>query len=145
MMLTVPLVGMHFRPPAKQVLAVLPQGCELRLRPEPENPYDQKAIQVLVDPRLIPESQHEALAAAMQGTGSTIEDLMMQELMHLGYIADSDGAVCRKTGRQGNGQVHQAFDLRYGSEFISAAFQWAEVKAKLGFYPDGAPSMVVEL
>ena len=44
-----PLVGSHFRPPAKALLASLPAGFHLELRPEPLNPYDPNAIEVWLD------------------------------------------------------------------------------------------------
>ena len=75
--LTTPIVGAHFRPPAKQLLEVLPIGTPMLLRAEPDNPYDENAIQVLVSlSKTYPISQWAVLAAALEGTGYTPQDLI---------------------------------------------------------------------
>lgn len=127
--LTVPLVGMHFRPPAKQVLAALPSGAELILEPEPENPYDPKAVKVLARTKAIPTSQHSSLDESLQGTGVYLQDLLAWEDIWLGYVADSDGKVCAG-GKPGNREVVSAM--------LSASHQ-----ATLVFLPDGKPAVVV--
>lgn len=43
-----PLVGMHFRPPAKDVVNLLPANTNLLLVREPDNPHDAHAIKVLL-------------------------------------------------------------------------------------------------
>ena len=43
---SIPLVGAHFRPPAKALIQSLPVGQVLRLSREPDNQYDTNAIQV---------------------------------------------------------------------------------------------------
>jgi hypothetical protein len=43
-----PIVGMVFRPPALRILAGLPFEAPLRLQREPENPYDENAVKVLL-------------------------------------------------------------------------------------------------
>lgn len=95
------LVGMHFRPPAKQLLASLPTGTLLTLEPEPENPYDEKAIKVLLDASQIPESQHETLRLTLDGTGHDLESVLEQGKWQLGYVAASDGKPLRGTDLQG--------------------------------------------
>lgn len=140
MTLTVPLVGMHFRPPAKQVLQVLPQGAPLRIEAEPDNPYDAKALRVMVPTSVIPVEQHEELARLMVGTGQDLEEVLQQELVWLGFIADSEGKVCLKAGRPGNGHVIAA-----AQSAMPGGVDWPEVRAKLGFFPDGAPAVVVDL
>ena len=81
-----PIVGAHFRPPAKAILASLPQGAALSLVPEPENPFDSNAIAVFVEPKEIPPSEHETLAETAQGMGFEIEDILTAQAWHLGYI-----------------------------------------------------------
>jgi hypothetical protein len=80
------LVGMHFRPPAKAVLEHLPAGAHFELIPEPENPYDEFAIKVLVSPEEVPESEHEALADDMVSYGCDITEFFEGGQFHLGYI-----------------------------------------------------------
>jgi hypothetical protein len=123
------LVGSHFRPPAKQVLAVLPAGAELSLRPEPENPYDPDAIAVYGDVRsTVPIHQYEALEESLEGTGTALEDLLGEAPpLHLGYIARS-GAPTAK-GYPGNLEV--GAELARGGE---APRTWT-----LAFSPEGFP------
>lgn len=81
-----PIVGAHFRPPAKAILASLPAGAALSLVPEPSNPFDSNAIAVFVEPKEIPPSEHETLAETARGMGFTIEDILTAPAWHLGYI-----------------------------------------------------------
>ncbi len=83
---TAPLVGMHFRPPAKAILQCLPSACPLLVVPEPTNAYDSNALQVFVRSADIPASQHEELASASMFFGHSLEDILAQERWHLGYI-----------------------------------------------------------
>lgn len=106
--LLVALVGSHFYPPAKQVLARSAAGSRVILRPEPENPYDPQAIEVLgwfVE--LVPASQFAALAVDLEGTGVTVEDLQAAEVpMKLGHVAKTGGKPA--AGGPGNAEVHEA-------------------------------------
>ena len=126
MTVLVPLVGMYFRPPAKLVLGVLPSGASLRLVAEPDNPYDAKAIKVFVAFSEIPESQRVELAKALPSAGYDIDELEATGEIHLGYIADSDGKVCRATGMRGNREIAGASS------------------GTLSFAADGSPLVVVE-
>lgn len=47
-MLSSPIRGMHFHPPAKTIIQHASAGLPLHLEPEPENQYDPNAIRVLV-------------------------------------------------------------------------------------------------
>ena len=98
----IPLVGAFFRPPAKQLLSVLPAGAQLQLLSDPDNPWDPKAIMVLVDPRSeIPEESTAQLDLALSGTGWIAEEILASaEPQHLGYLMDSDGKIA--AGRPGN-------------------------------------------
>jgi hypothetical protein len=83
-----PLVGMHFRPPAKALLSVLPQGHPLYLRREPHNEYDPHAVAVDLLTATLPERLHEDLAQMLPPMGHTLEDFLSQERWHLGYLAN---------------------------------------------------------
>ncbi len=85
------LVGMHFRPPAKAVLAHLPSGIEITLRPEPDNPYDEYAIMVLISPEAIPESEYEDLTDDMADSGFDLDELLAESEFHLGYVGSKPG------------------------------------------------------
>jgi hypothetical protein len=82
-----PLVGAHFRPPAKAILAALPAATPLILEREHNNPYDPNAVKVLVEPKHIPESQYDDLTMVAQGYGFTAEEICAEPKWHLGYIA----------------------------------------------------------
>ena len=127
--ITVALVGMHFRPPAKLLLASLPGGTELTLRAEPDNAYDAKAMQVWVRSGQLPEGQYEQLAQKLPGAGFTLEDVLGQSEWHLGYIADSDGKACKKSGLPGNQEVAGATSGRLAFSAEGEALVQVEVGA----------------
>lgn len=130
--ITTLLVGAHFRPPAKQLIAVLPTGAALILSPEPDNPYDSKAIKVSVCPaETVPMSQFETLAESLEGTGVDLNDLMAAPLVHLGYLPDSEGKLCRHC-LEGNAEVGRMIDGN-----------WPEFQAILQFAPDGKPQVFI--
>jgi hypothetical protein len=83
---TAPLVGMHFRPPAKAILSVLPSACPLLVVPEPDNAYDANALQVFVPSAAIPQSQHSELDSAASLYGTSLAEILAQERWHLGYV-----------------------------------------------------------
>lgn len=128
-----PIVGMHFRPPAKWMLARLPAGATLILRPEPENPYDSKAIKVFCFPGEIPSSQHSELENEISGTGTTLEELLELDELWIGYVGDSDGKICKKNDWSGNREV--------GERQVPG---WFQAECELSFMPDGAPAVLVQ-
>ena len=90
-MTPLPLVGARFHPPALALLAVLPAGAELMLRPEPSNPHDPNAIGVWV------QSTSESLdpsrlAEALAGFGMEPADLLAKPEWMLGYVAREQAA-----------------------------------------------------
>lgn len=87
-----PVVGMHFRPPAKAILAFLPSGAQLSLQLEPDNPYDANAIRVLVEAKEVPEDLRDALNAQLCGFGHDLESFDAGSPWHLGYIAREHAA-----------------------------------------------------
>lgn len=102
------LVGMHFRPPAKWLLASLPAGTPLELRREPDNRYDEKAIAVFLASSSIPASQHETLGEALTGTGETLESVLDQPEWMLGYVAATGGKPLSGTDLAGNAEFGEA-------------------------------------
>ena len=75
----VPLVGSHFRPPAKALIAALPSNHPLELRPEPTNPYDANAVAVWLDASTIPdEILQDELAYTLPPMGQDVESLLEQ-------------------------------------------------------------------
>ena len=89
-----PLVGMHFRPPAKALVGVLPVGTSLQLVPEPENPYDVNAVRVEVSGEVLREicentAARSNLEMQLEGFGESIESVLSAEVWHLGYVESS--------------------------------------------------------
>lgn len=80
-----PIVGMHFRPPAKLILEYLPSGTPLMLVREPDNPYDENAVKVMLLPEHLPSDAdfQESLASF----GHDYEVLCSGPPIHLAYIA----------------------------------------------------------
>ncbi len=88
-----PIVGAHFRPPAKSILSVLPSNAPLLLRPEPDNPFDANAVQVLVASATIPSRVHEDLRASAEPYGYSLESILAEPRWHLGYIPKEHAAL----------------------------------------------------
>lgn len=89
--ITTQIVGAHFRPPAKALLACLPAGHPLWLRPEPTNEYDENAVQVLLQstslqPLLAEPFIRDELERQLSGQGSDVETVLTQSEWHLGYL-----------------------------------------------------------
>jgi len=126
-----PIVGAHFRPPAKQVLASLPSGCQLVLVAEPDNPYDAGAIKVLVGLDQVPEGQYEALERALDGTGTSLGELLERdEPLQIGYVISAGN---KKLGAW-------ASNVRVLAELAKGP-----CRTRLGFATDGAPLVLVSL
>lgn len=129
------IVGAHFRPPAKQVLAVLPAGAKLTLVEDNENVYDPAAVRVLLPLDQIPESQYPTLDAELPNAGITLEQLMSTGPVFLGFVPAQDGkplAGARSKGEPdllGNVQVRELMP---------------EVVSTLGFGIDGSPRLELE-
>ena len=123
---TVPIVGAHFRPPAKAILAVLPAGTELRVVQEPENPYDTRAIAVYCSGAAIPQVFHQELEVQAQGYGFDLATILASD-WHLGYIA---------------AKAPKGYEGKLAGELFDRV---SGAKAKLGFLPNGNPAVIVEL
>ena len=95
------IVGMHFRPPAKALLQILPSKAKLYLVPEgafgtEPNPYDPNAISVWVESNQIPPSQHTTLDSLVAGNGLSTEEILKQSAWQLGYIPKEIAAQVRQ-------------------------------------------------
>jgi hypothetical protein len=96
------LVGQHFHPPAKIVLACLTAGTAVRLEPDPQNPYDSEAIKVIlafdqIDRAGIAELRDRE--EELIGFGSSYETLTdggPAAEMQLGHVAASTGKPLAK-------------------------------------------------
>lgn len=128
------IVGAHFRPPAKLLLEHLPSGCQLRLLAEPDNPYDEHAIRVLLNPADIPTSQHGVLEELLPAMGFELSELLQDGPIQLGYVAASGGKPLRDNpGYVGNQEFQQALDLHHSNGVGS-----------LGFSPEGKPTISID-
>lgn len=95
--LTLPIVGAHFRPPAKAFVQSMAVGQPLALRREPSNPYDENAIQVIVVTAALDPCCHEELDTLARGFGHDLEGILGQEEWHLGYIPKEHAATLART------------------------------------------------
>ena len=98
-LVTLPIVGAKFRPPAAGLLAVLGTGAGLLLRREPDNAYDANAVQVLAAVEELKKLPRAQLQSSVEGFGFSAEEVLGEELTlgatvlamewHLGYIPRS--------------------------------------------------------
>lgn len=93
---TVPLVGAHFRPPAKLLLQSVPAGFPLELRPEPSNPYDSNAIAVWLDTKGLNDDAIDELTSTLPGMGHDIEEVLAQRWWQIGYVARQEAAALQE-------------------------------------------------
>ncbi len=138
------LVGAHFRPPAKQVLARLAAGTPLQLEIDNENAYDPEAIRVTVDPREIPESQFSELDPELNQVGITLEQLMSAGPIWLGFIPASGGKPLAKArqaepGLIGNHEVREMMASADGTLLNDPTLYSVE----LAFALDGSPRATI--
>lgn len=130
--LSIALVGMAFRPPAKEVLSVLPLGMPLILHPEPDNSYDPNAIAVLVDLAEYPVARMGLLQAVVS-PGWDASELCAQGPFHLGYLAASGGKPAK--GGPGNAEALLMASAYNGFEALQAT---------LGSAPEGYAVVNIE-
>lgn len=129
LMKTIPLVGAHFRPPAKAILQVAPAGLPLELRPEPENPYDSTAVAVWMAGKSLPAVVGEELGLLAEGYGFSAESIFA-ESWHLGYLA---------------AKPPKGYEGTLAKEIFGLLAEGKVIGAKLGFLPNGNPAVLVEL
>lgn len=142
MKLSIPLVGMHFRPPAAQVLAALPLGTTVYLVREPSNERDPNAVKVVADVQNSDVKTH-VLEALLAGTQFTVNEVMGQPVW-LGYLAMTGG----KPAAGGPGNV-EALMLMSAAETkmkleVDVEAHWKRYSGKLSCLPDGRPSVDME-
>lgn len=124
---TAPIVGMHFRPPAKDIINCLASGVELLLEHQPENPHDGDAVRVLLYGFTI-GGQHESLFKTFNDDPAN-EGRLTDPFM-LGFIANSE-----KTGGKFASTLVKCFEL----------MECPSVPAKLSFTIAGAPAAEIEV
>lgn len=81
------IVGARFRPPAQDILNMLPAGSRLILRRQPDNPYDANAVQVLL-PGYNEGGDHESLWEMYHENYGTPEN----GELHLGFVPRGNAA-----------------------------------------------------
>jgi hypothetical protein len=86
-MTIVPLVGMHYRPPAKAITGNLQPGHPLLLVAEPENEFDPHAIAVYLDPETIETSEWMKWDNELQSYGFDAGHLAEGPHIQLGYVS----------------------------------------------------------
>jgi len=96
-MIQAPIVGANFRPPAQDILQLLPVGTKLVIIREPDNQYDSDAIKVLL-PGFSADGPHAGMYSQCVDVVKEFENSQvpmkwgMEQLtdpLHLGYIANS--------------------------------------------------------
>jgi hypothetical protein len=85
-LVTSPIVGARFRPPAAGLLSVLPAAARLLVRREPDNQYDPNALQVLVTRETLAQLPEQQLQAACEGFGFGASEVLAAAEWHLGYV-----------------------------------------------------------
>lgn len=131
------LVGMHFRPPAKDIVNMLPAGAELLAVRQPDNPHDVNAISVVL-PGWCKGGQHDALfqqiSEQLTEPCTTDEEraealAVMVDPMPLGYICNGE-----KTGGKKADTIAPQMD---GAGITN-------IPCKLTFDEKGKPMVVIE-
>ena len=110
-----PIVGSHYHPPAKAILDSIPPGTQLILQPEPENSYDSNAIKVIIASKDIPENSHLFLSDQLMAYGLEIEDILNQEIWHLGYLPR---AVAQNLTIDKNTIVYGIFSIDHNGRYL---------------------------
>lgn len=137
MSLIVPMVGMHFTPPAKMVLALLASGTSFSLQPEPDNPYDGEAIKVFLNvAELFATSllDQEELDAALQGSGFDYEEVLANPALPMGHVGATGRGPCMKLALPGTTEVHA----------LVGEGVWEDFEGLLGFTPAGVPTLTIQ-
>ena len=136
MSLKLPLVGMHFHPPAKVLLEHLPAGTPLILVADPQNQYDHLAILVMLELAENIPPVTEALLEALGGFGFTLEELHAASPVTLGHIGATGSKASLQSGcPDGNVEVHGLV--------AAQGLEWP-LRAVLAFGAAGRPCVIVE-
>lgn len=135
----VPLVGAHFRPPAKTIIQSLPAGYALELRPEPTNPYDANAVAVWFDASHLSADAKSELESTLPGSGGNLDDLLSQRFWQLGYLAKEHAAIHQE--RIGFIIEGHNVDAAVSGE----GFLWTGFPCKLSFTGSGQPAVIFNI
>jgi hypothetical protein len=129
-MIKLPIVGARFRPPAEDVLRLLPAGTELILRRQPENPHDGNAVQVL-----LPGSHdlEEIWKIIQSELGEDFNDDL-----HLGFIPRADQKLPMDAAR-----LAPLMDANADASDERGFFA-IDIKGTLTFGPTGNPMIAFE-
>lgn len=103
------IVGAHFRPPAKILLANMPSGIKVTLVPEPTNEYDSNAVAVFLTTEDLFETIYEAdlpqFEEELGAMGFDTKMLCEQEAWHLGYLPAEGNKERIKLGYAANTEL----------------------------------------
>lgn len=146
--ITTQLVGAHFRPPAKALLACLPAGHPLLLRPEPTNEYDDNAVQVVLrtpslDSLLTNAAFAEELEQQLAGQGFDLAQVREADEWHLGYLprAAKGNPKLEEWNVQIQRAVHEVCAAAETDPGVSE--DPATVPAQLSFDSTGKPAVII--
>lgn len=142
--ITTNLVGAHFRPPAKALLACLPAGHPLFLRPEPSNEYDENAVQVLLQTDTLTKLCSEIffrdeVENQLAGQGYDLEQIDGEREWHLGYLPKA--AKGNKELEEWNVGVQKAIHEVAG--YLPQLDTFACVSCLLSFNTSGKPTVII--
>jgi len=86
-----PLVGTHFRPPAGDIVNLLPANARLIIQRQPENQYDMNACQVLL-PGFCKNGPLHSIWQQFANDALDDEDALaaLSDPFFLGYVANSE-------------------------------------------------------
>ncbi len=145
--ITTQIVGAHFRPPAKALLACLPAGHPLWLRPEPTNEYDENAVQVLLRSESLralvtDEFFADELNNQLSGQGSDLESILAQEEWHLGYLpkAAKGNPALQEWNVGVQKAIHTVAVIEQPNE---TGLHYGQVAASLSFDSAGKPAIII--
>ena len=132
------LVGIRFARGASALLACLPQGTRVELRPEPENPYDAEAIRVVLalPSAVLSEGRLAAQAEALAGAGLSPSSVLAEPEWPLGHVGASEGkplAIARASAPGpivGTRELAQEGSPRSGRLFFSGENVWIELSGE---------------
>lgn len=91
-----PCVGARFRKPAVALIQMCSTGTPVLLLPEPSNPFDPNAVQVILKSSDIPEESFEVQAELLEGFGYDKEGVLSQPSWHIGYIPATEAIWLQK-------------------------------------------------
>lgn len=120
---TIPIVGARFRPPADAVLQLLPANAPLKMHRQPENPYDENAIQLMLPdwvktyPQIV---EHPDVSKHYDEENQPPVDL------HLGYIPKDFAA-----------KIAPVMDIDVGTDLTTPDWE-----GTLGFTSSGGPAVI---